>query len=156
MASASFKQKLNAVEQDSRHLVLAEINHSGLTSPVRIVNDTEDVVHLTNTYTALSFGITLPSQEEGGSLKASIEIDNIGRELMQWLEVSDGAKGATVTLSIILRENPDVAEIGPFTLDMTNVKVSPYTVRANLGYDDLLNRPLCQVQYRPANKPGLF
>lgn len=156
MPSANFKEKLNAVQGDERPLVLLEIDHSGLTQPIRVVNDYDDVTSNGNVYTGLPFIINLPSQEEDGLPRASLEIDNIGKEMMQWLETSNGGAGATAKVSLILRSNPDTVELGPYDLDLMNVKATQFTVSGQLGYEDILNKPAFQITYRPHNFPGLF
>lgn len=156
MPSADFKKTLNAIEGDERPLFLLQIDHDDLTQPIRVVNDTEDVVSNGNTYLAFPYTINLPSQEEESPPTVTLEIDNVGRDLMTWLESSNGGEGATATISMVLRSNPDVVEIGPLTLDLVNVKATPFKVQGNLGYEDLLNRPGNPIEYRPHNYPGIF
>lgn len=153
--SSDFKKRINAVSSDERPLVLLEIDHTDLTSPIRVVNDTDDVVSNGNNFIALAFRITLPDQKEQGLPHASLEVDNIGKEMVSWLELSGGGQGATVRVMIILRSNPDIIEYD-ITLNLSNVVLTQETVSGDLTFEDIMNKPSFNVTYRPHTHPGLF
>jgi len=134
---------------------LLEINHDQLTDPLRVVGDTDDLVSNGDTYTAYPFRIALPSDIDHELPRATLTIDNVGRELTQWLDASNGGQGAQVTVMQVTRSDPDTIEFS-ITLDLLAVVQTPFTVQGQLGYDDTLNLAGLPITYRPDIAPGLF
>lgn len=153
--SDAFKANINAVAETEAPLVLLEITHPGLAEPVRVVNDNQDIVSRGFRFVALAFQIVLPDDLEEGLPKATLAVDNVGRELTQWIEESRGGAGATVRIMQVLRSQPDVIE-WDVTLDLSNVRMDAATVQGTLSYEDLLNRPAVTLFYRPETAPGVF
>jgi hypothetical protein len=135
-------------------LVLLEINHSVLSEPIRVVNDQLEITSNGNLYVAYPFAISLPDDAERLP-KATLTIDNIGRELTTWLEASGGGRGATCTIRLVMRAAPDVIEY-EITMELTNLAIDWQKVTGQLGFEDLLNRPAVQLQIRQDTAPGLF
>ncbi|VVE90396.1 DUF1833 family protein [Pandoraea bronchicola] len=153
--SPRYRQTINAVSAPESRLLLLQINHPDLAVPIRVVCDTQDVTCNGNVYTAMAFSCSLPDDQQGRLPQASIEIDNVSRELTQWLEVSRGGVGATATFSEILRSVPDHIEWS-ITMDMSKVSVVSQKIVATLGFLDTLNQQAVAVQFRPDTSPGVF
>lgn len=136
-------------------LYLLEISHSQLGTPIRIVNDTQDLVSGGNTYTAFAFRITLPQDIDGQLPRAQLTIDNVGRELTQWLDNSAGGKGAQVRVMQVMRARPAVLEYD-ITLDLLNTAQTLTEVTGELGFEDTLNLAGLPITYRPDIAPGVF
>lgn len=136
-------------------LVLLEITHPGLSAPVRVVGDTLDLVSNGFTYTACGFGIRLPDERQGQQPNSELFVDNIGRELMQWIEQSAGGQGARVRMMQVLRSTPDNIE-WEITLQLTGLKTTPAQVSGALGFPRLLDVPAVQVRADPQTMPGIF
>lgn len=153
--SANARKEISKVNASNLPLTLLEITHVDLVTPVRVVNDRQDIVFETNTYTALSFRIAMPSDLQKGLPQASLGIDNVGKELVQWLEESNGGQGTQIRILQVLRSDPSVAEID-ITMTLSNIMVKPLEITGTLGFDDLLNVPAVVVQYTPEIAPGLF
>lgn len=136
-------------------VILLEISHAQLATPVRVVNDTEDIVSDGDTYTAFAFRVALPSDIAGQLPRATLTLDNIGRELTQWIDNSNGGVGAQVRLMQVMRDTPDVIEY-EITLDLLNVTQTVSEITGELGYDDTLNLAGLPITYRPDVAPGLF
>ena len=153
--STEYHDQINRVSGGSAPVLLVEITHPDLAVPVRLVNDTQDFVHLANTFTALAFMAALPDDLEQGLPRAELRMDNVGKELMQWLEISGGGKGATCRFVQVMRALPDTVE-WEATLSVLGVRATTRVVTATLGYDDVLNLPAVAITYRPDNTPGLF
>lgn len=136
-------------------LVLLEINHSGLSEPIRVVGDTQDITSGGFLYVAFPFAISLPDDFGGQLPKATLTIDNVGRELTSWLEASGGGRGATCTIRLVMRSAPDLVEY-EIVMSLTNLAIDWKKVTGQLGYEDLLNRPAVQMQIRQDTAPGLF
>ncbi len=104
---------------------------------------------------AVGFRATLPDDLEKSLPSAQLAVDNVGRELTQWIESSGGGQGATVRMMQVLRSDPDTIE-WETTLDLTNVGMTMQEVSGTLGYEDFLNKTAVPSVYDPATAPGLF
>ena len=153
--STAFRGTVNSTSAREAPLLLLEITHPGLASPLRVVNDTQDLVSNANTYTALPFHARLPDDLEQGLPRAELSIDNIGKELVQWLEASGGGQGASCRMMQVMRSAPNVIEF-EITLDLTNLHMDSVQVSGTLGFENLLDRPACAWVYKPEIAPGLF
>lgn len=108
-----------------------------------------------NQFKAIAFRFRKPDDTEGQLPRAELAVDNVGREMVQWLEQSGGGKGATVNAMEALRSAPEVIE-WDITLDLSDIKLTPVEVSGSLGFEDLLNRQAVPFTYRPETAPGLF
>lgn len=134
---------------------LLEITHAQLGAPVRIVRDTQDLVSNGETFVALTFEIQLPDDAAGRLPRAPIRIDNVGRELTQWIDASQGGRGAKVRLMQVLRSDPDTIEYD-VTLDLLRVTQNGAHVVGELGYEDFLSLPALVARYDPSTAPAIF
>lgn len=153
--SSAAQTEMNATSGADPILILLEIDHVDLSVPIRVVNDTQDLVHQGNTFTAMAFRAVLPDDLEQGASRARLAIDNVGRDLMTWLESSGGGREATVRMIQVLRSAPDVVE-WEVTMDLINVSADALEVSGELGFDNLLDRPAVALTYTPASQPGIF
>ena len=155
MFSSSTNKKINSVSNDEMPLLLLEIEHADLATPARIVHDNLDITFESNTYTAIPFRASLPDDVPQKLPRARLAVDNIGKELVSWLELSDGGQGATCRMIQIMRSDPATIE-WEITMDLSNLSITMLEVMGELSFDDLLNKPGVCVQYRPSVAPGLF
>lgn len=153
--SAAYKSTLAAVNAPEAPLVLLEIDHPDLTDPVRVVNDTQDLTSNGNLFVACPFRCTLPDDFENQLPRATLSVDNIGRDLVYWIETSAGGEGSTVRFMQVMRSRPNLVE-WEITMSLTNVVVNMLEVSGQLGFENLFNRPAVHLAYRPENSPGLF
>ena len=152
--SANYKEKVSATSGEAP-VYLLEITHPQLALPIRVVADNADFVHQGNTFTAFNFELGLPDDTAGKLPRGQLRIDNVGRELTQWLEASQGGRGAEVRIITVMRDAPNFVE-DEITCDLLGVKQDILDVRASVGYDDVLNKQALVMRYDPSNTPGLF
>lgn len=152
--TANYRERTGSTSGEDA-LYLLEISHAQLVTPIRVVNDTADIVSNGNTYIAYPFRITLPDDVAGQMPRATLTIDNLGRELTQWLDDSAGGREATVRVMQIMRDAPDVIEY-EITVDLRGVGQDVGQVSGQLGYEDVLNLPGLPMTYRADLAPGLF
>jgi hypothetical protein len=107
------------------------------------------------TYFACAFRIQLPEDVSKMMPQVPLVIDNIGRELTQFLEQSFGGRGAQVTIRQVMRDTPTVIE-QEYTLSLLNVRQTMLEVAGQLGYENYLDAPCLPALYTPATAPGLF
>lgn len=136
--------------------LLLVIRHPGLAEPVRaVMKEDEPFVHKGDTFPALNFDARLPEDLETGEPRATLEVDNVGRELVQWLEVSRGGEGATAEFIQARRADPDTVEWNVI-MDLENVEIDPLKVSGELMFDTLVNKPGIAVRHDPETAPGIF
>lgn len=153
--STTLHETVNSVSAAEAPLLLLEIDHPDLSQPIRVVNDNQDLVHQGNTFVAMAFRARLPDDLEQGLPRAILSVDNVGKEMVSWLEASNGGQGATCRMIQVLRSAPDVVE-WETTLNLTDLRITQTEVTGSLGYEDLLNMPGVRLRYRPEVAPGLF
>ena len=153
--SAAYKSTLAQTSAPEAPLILLEITHPDLALPVRVVNDTQDVTSNGDLYVAVPFRCELPDDLENQQPKARLAIDNVGRDLVYWLEISGGGEGSSVHVMQIMRSTPDVVE-WEITMQLANVRITQAEVSGELNFENLFGRPAVAVQYRPDTAPGVF
>lgn len=153
--SATYTEELNRTSGTEPLLLIIEITHADLATPARFVSDTQDLVSNGNTYYAVPFRYVLPDDPEQGNATAQLQIDNVGRALVQWLEISSGGAGAQITMGQVLRSAPDAIE-WTVTMDLTNISMDAMQVTADLGFRNLFEILAVPVTYTPSVAPGLY
>lgn len=153
--SENARENLLAVSADQPFLVLLEITHADLAQPIRVVDDVQNVTSNGNEFIALPFRVTLPDDISGQIPQATLEVDNVGRELTTWLEISRGGQNAKCRVMQILRSDPDVIELD-ITLDLTQMVINNQTVQAKIGFVNVLGQTSTLTTFTPTTAPGLW
>lgn len=153
--SAQYKSTLAKVSAEEAPLILLEINHVALTQPVRVVNDMQDLTSNGNLFIACPFRYVLPDDFENQLPKAKLAVDNVGRDLMHWIETTSGGQNSTVKMMSVMRSRPDLIEWSS-TMNLYNVQATMKEITAELGFDNMFAKPAVALQYRPDNTPGIF
>lgn len=153
--STAAARNIMATSADEPLLAAIEITHPELEVPARFVNDTKDITIEGNTFFACRFDLTLPDDQDQKVPQARLEVDNIGRELTQWLEQSQGGKGAKCRMLMVLRSNPENLEFD-MTLDLTGLEITNFRVSGDLGFKNTLMQSAVAVRYDPTTSPGNF
>lgn len=153
--SSNFKKVVNAVSSTEQTVIMLIINQAALEEPIYVVNDKANLVSNGITYIGLGFNITLPSDPQTGDPTATLSIDNVSQDLMEWLEVSNGAPGTTVTIQSALLSNPDNIEWS-MTLNLINISANNKSVSGTLAYNNLAQLSATNRTYSPQLAPGLY
>ena len=153
--SAAYKSTLASTAAPESPIILLEIHHPALSEPVRVVNDASEIVSNGSTFYPIPFTCELPDDFEAQLPRASLVVDNVGRDLMYWLESSGGGQGSTATFRQVMRSRPDVVEWS-ITMWLYNVSANVSSVSAELGFANFFGRPAVQMTYRPSIAPGVF
>lgn len=155
MPSTAYVANAQAVNSEDVELVLLQIDHADLDAPIRVVNDTQDVVSNGQTYIAAPFWFEWPDDGPQRTPRARLAFDNTGRDLMSWIEQPGAAEGATVTVRAIRRSLPNNVEM-EVTVGVASIDASMSVIQAELGYANVLDRPAVLARYDPATAPGIF
>ncbi|MDB5597371.1 MAG: Transcriptional regulator [Hyphomicrobiales bacterium] len=148
----------------------AIIDELGNPISIRAVRDTQDHVLTLEgnaplnpgdavTFTAISFEIPWPEIQEGQVPELIIRIDNIGREIVPYLE---SAVQIQAPLTIIFRvylfdtvAGTKIAGITPISFPLRSVTVTESYVEGSASPADLANLRAMRLVYDLQNYPGL-
>ena len=154
-SSEHFARTIRESAPERRLLTALEIRHPAVAVPVRVINDSEERTIEGSRYIALRFDARLADDVEGQAPQAELAIDNVGRDLTQWVEAAGGGAGATVRVMQVLDiADPEVE--WELTMDVAGVQLDAERVTARLGFDPLLGRAAVALRHDPQTSPGLF
>ncbi len=154
MPSPRYARALRAASPADTVLTALEIRHPAVADPVRVVDGTAGLAIGPYRYAALRFAVRLADDVEGRAPRAELAIDNVGRDLVQWIEAAGGGAGATVRIMRVLAATRAIE--WEMTLDVAEVRVDQSRVTARLGFDPLLERAAVALRHDPRTSPGLF
>lgn len=151
--TAATRRKLHATDDTGGLLALLEI--SGLSEPVRLVNDTRNLTTLGHTWLALPFSVKLPNDVAKENGRAQLRVDNVGRELTAVFESLAPSDSLLATLRLVHRDTPGVVDY-ELTAPLGGVRSNMNTVTATIGHDDDMRRPAVALRFDPFTAPALF
>lgn len=152
--SSTARQAINAPQTGEVFLVLVEITHEDLVTPLRFVNNTKDITHNSNTYTAVAFRFTPPVEEDGTISNTSIEFDNVDRSITQ--VIRSLSSPPSITIKVVLSSSPDTVEAGPWEFILRNVVYNMHTISGDLFYQNYVRNYTSSLSYSTYNFPGLY
>ena len=144
---------MNAQATSEVWLVLLTISHATLPTPIRLVNNNEDVVSRGNTFIAFPFEIELPGEDPDQPPKAMLRIDNVDRRVVQTIRSITAPP--TVTLEVILASAPDTVEVSFTNMTLRNAQYDATTVSGELTFDSIYTEPVT-LTMTPNRFPGMF
>lgn len=153
--SDNLKINVNKLSAEESPLVLIEINHPLITDTIRLVHDNCNVVSNGETYVAMGFEIKRQADVQGELPKVTLTVQNVGRSLVKWIDMSGGGKDAEITAKIIRRSDPDLIEES-ISMGVERVTVTTLMVTFHLVvYNNLVRRGI-KLVYNNTTAPGLF
>jgi hypothetical protein len=145
-----------------------EIWHAAFTAAIRVVRDYDDLTATLEstaprnpstsvTFTALAFDVKPPEVNQDSSPTLTVEIDNVGREVLAQVEL---AMSSTTPIEIIYRQYLASALTAPqnnppLTMQILSISATPFKITAQCGFSDLGNRRFPNLAYTAATFPGL-
>jgi hypothetical protein len=128
-----------ALESEHAWLVTLEIAHPLITNgPLRLVNNTENVVSGGQTYQAYPFEVVLAAQEDNRAPEVTLRIDNVDQRLVEAIR-SIGMDPPSITLRLILASTPNTVELQIDGLVLRNVDFDQFTITGTLYADELIS-----------------
>lgn len=152
--SAMMLEAMHAQETGEVILPLVKLSQDGWDDEIRIVPNTEPIVHLGQTYQPLAFAITLPDEEEGGVPVVEWRADNSDRRMVEALRSVDGVVKAEIVL--IRASDPDFREVGPIEVEMRAAMYDAHEISGTMGVEPILERAFGHMTLSPKNAPALF
>lgn len=151
--SATLKTEAWSVESDLP-LILLTIAHADLASDITVVNNNEDIISNSVTFTAFPFEVGLPKSTGDGVPRASLRISNVAREIGQ--AIRNITTPATVTIQVVRQDAPDTVEVELPNLRLVNTRVDALSVQGELEFEDLDREAYPAYTFSPAEFPGLI
>lgn len=146
---------LHRVSDGQGMLELLTITGGGIVTPVRLVNDTRDITSNGNLFLALPFQVVLPRQSTKETPRATLRMENVGREIGRELEALLPGAELTATIQVVYRATPNVIDYS-FTAPLSGVRANVLSISASMGPTDLMRRPVVNARFDPFTAPGLF
>jgi hypothetical protein len=154
--SNSARAVIQAISANERPISLFEIEHAMLSTPIRLAENTEDVLSNGKLFMACAVRFTYPDDQEKSQPRASLAFDNISRHMSRILEQTNGAMGASLIVRQVMPSSPDIYERAQLRLKITSVSLSASTLSVELSYRETLNLASIPITYRNDVAPGIF
>lgn len=153
-ADARWRRTAASLSPAGETVAALVITHPDVTDPVRVVNNTVDIVIEGHLHQALRWEAVLVSDVEGEPPHAEIVMDNVGYELTRWIDEAQGGAGARVRI-MEASLGEEVRVEWELALRVHSVTVDQARIRARLGYPALQDVPVVAVRHDGAHSPGL-
>lgn len=152
--SAAARAALYSQQTGEVFLELISVEHEDLAEPMRFVYNTEEIVHLGNTYYPAAFRYEAAGDVEGQARSARLTIGNIDRQIV---EVIRSIKSPpTIVATVVMASSPDVIEVGPYTYILRDVKYNAHIISGELYDGDNGQVAVPGLTYTPYDFPGLY
>lgn len=148
------KQAIFGQSTDQVFLMLLTIDHDDLSSPIRVVNNYENITSGGDVYVGYPFVFSLPDEDEETLSQVELVISNVDRLLVN--SVRSINSPLSVVLEVILADTPDTIEAGPLNMTMRDVKYDALRLTGTCNFQDILNEAYPNGLYIPSDYPGLF
>ena len=132
------------------HLVTVEWPDGETT---RFAKNYEDIVSRGNTYSASAFRVKLPEEPEDSIPKITFEFSIAETELVEKLRLAP--EPPTLSLEIVLGNDPDTVEMGPFKFDVRSFRGQGVGFEVEAGFEPVLDHAIPQISYTPVLFPGI-
>ena len=139
---------------DQVWVVLLKITHADLPAPLYFCNNSENLTHASQVYTAFPFQFVLPSDESEREPTSSLTVANVDRRLID--EIRSISSGPTMEFKVVLASTPNTVEYGPVVMKAKSVNYDARSITFALGFDAFEAEPLPWVKFTPEFFPGMF
>ena len=146
-----------------------EIRHPAFTTPIRVVRDKVNLIATLEsgapvdastavTFVAFRFNLTPPEVSASGSPTCTVEIDNVGREVMVQIEAAQANPQITqITYRQYISSDLSAPQNNPpIALDVIAISADPFKISMTCGFDNLANRRFPRQTYNAERFPGLI
>lgn len=146
-------QAVLAQSIDKVFLELLEITHDDLAEPIRLVNDTQDLVRSAGTFAAFPFQVVGMRQSKDQLPQMRVTIDNVDQRVLLALRgVAGTREDIRMAYEVVLADSPDTVEYGPIDFRVDGASVSPTAIALDLSFHTgFLSRAFPAGQFAPSN-----
>lgn len=157
----AYKEALALAPTDEVELATLVVSHPSKPEPIYLVQDR--VNHTltledssTHEFRACAFNFAMPPTGENGAQSLTIGIDNIEREVSDFIDsVEDSKDKVTVTYRPYLKSDPTRPQMTPLVLTLSDVNVGDVQVTGKASFADIVNKKFLTEFYTRAGFPGL-
>ena len=135
-------------------IVLVKISHVDLVDPILLTSDGKDTSSGGLVYSTFPFTISLPDDREGSQPEARIEIQNVDFRLIALFRSVQGPP-PTIEFRLVLEDDPDRVERGPWRMELVNVVYDINSIKAAIRTPSLLSEPFPANTYNVREYVGL-
>jgi hypothetical protein len=135
------------------HLLTIEVSEGG--AVLRFVDNNQHITSRGEEFIAASFSIILPEQTDSSPRPCRLAIDNTDLAIFQEIKKAVG-KDITITVCVIMTDNPDVYERGPLKFRFRNVRATKETIEGEVYDLYLTDRKFPKDTYTPDDFEGMF
>jgi len=137
-------------------LVLLTITHSTLLTPLRFVNNTENIVSNGEDFIAYPFKMKPPEDRQGVKPVARLTIDNINRQIVEVVRQIAATSPLFVQIDVVRIDDCDVIETTLPQFKLRNVDWDAGVLSGDLSIDDITKEPFPARTFTPSEYPGVF
>ena len=161
--STTARGAMFAQQTDEVFIVLLTISHDSFDDDIRVASDSREslpvagvrgVISRGDEYIYIPFDLTLPQQDDTGVSKASISLDNVGRELITAVRSADSA--VRIKIEVVLDSAIDTVEITLDDFRLDSIKYNALTVSGDISMDYYDLEPCPKQRFTPSDWPGVF
>lgn len=152
--SQGFKINVNKLNAEESLLILLEITHPFVATPIRLVNDSKDFVLNDNLFIHMPFEVKRQNDVQGELPKVSLSITNVGRSLIRWIEASGGGRDAKLKVMLCRRSSQNIEESIEFGIQ--SVVATTQKISFNLVIQNNLVKRSIRWVYDKRHARGLF
>ena len=140
-----------AINSEAAFLVLLTFTLPGA-PPLRVVNNTVEIVSRGETFTATYFEIVLPSDDGEQLPEVKLAIQNIDQRILEWVR---GFRTApNLKMELVLSTQPDVVERSIDYLRLDEISYDALEITGTLRVENVMSAAFGDV-YEPVQFPGL-
>jgi len=161
--SNAFKAAAFAQQTDEVWIVLLTLSHPDFTDDIRIASDpfedlptagVKGVVSRGTEYIYMPFSLSLPNMDDTGVSRATISVDNIGRQVTA--AIRSASSDVTIGIEVVLASDVDTVEISIPDFKLRSVSFDAYTVEGELSMEYFDLEPFPAGRFTPSGYIGLF
>jgi hypothetical protein len=150
----AFIAACNAQETDEVFIILVTFDHSILSEPIYLCNNSVNIVSRGKEFLALPMEITLSDDSDDRPPQAKIVFDNIDRRLVEIVRSIESPP--SVSLEIIKLSDPETVEVELTDFILRGVDYNTLTIEGTLSLEGLFLEPAIGFSFTPSYFPGLF
>lgn len=161
--SNAAKQAMYAQQTGEVFIILLTISHPSFEEDVRISSDPYELLPDAGVRGVLSrglefpylpFSINLPQQDDTGTSRANISIDNIDRRMVFAVRSADSA--LAIKIEIVLGSDVNAVEISIDDFRLERVTYDAFTISGDISIEYFDLEPYPSKRFTPSDFPGIF
>lgn len=161
--SEAFKRMMNSESTSELPIVLLTISNENFTDDIRVSSDPTQLLPTAGVRGTVSngleflfcnFDIILPGQNDSGTSRAVLSVDNVDRRITQ--SIREARSQVFVKIQIVSSIDVDLIEIEQDHYELTKTNYDSFVVSGELSVEYYGNEPFPWARITPTTAPGAF